>query len=68
MAETNSIVATDNNSSMIANDYGDDNAIEEKKSGFAAALGNADTLTSNNLSCGVIDLFSYFCICYYFSE
>jgi flagellar M-ring protein FliF len=38
------MVATDKNSSMIANDYGDDNAIEEKKSGFAAALGNADTL------------------------
>lgn len=44
MADTNSMVATDKNSSMIANDYGDDNAIEEKKSGFAAALGNADTL------------------------
>jgi len=44
VADTNSMVATDNNSSMIANDYGDDNAIEEKKSGFAAALGNADTL------------------------
>ncbi|WP_159822550.1 flagellar basal-body MS-ring/collar protein FliF [Colwellia sp. 20A7] len=29
---------------MIANDYGDDSAIEEKKSGFAAALGDADTL------------------------
>jgi flagellar M-ring protein FliF len=38
------MVATDNNGSMVANDYGDDNAIEEKKSGFAASLGDADTL------------------------
>ena len=38
------MVATENDSSMIANDYGDDNAIEEKQSGFAATLGNADTL------------------------
>lgn len=44
MADTNSMVARNNDSSIIANDYGDDNAIEEKKSGFAAALGNADTL------------------------
>lgn len=38
------MVATDNGSSMIANDSGDDNAMEEKKSGFSAALGNADVL------------------------
>ena len=44
MADTNSIVATDNGSAMIANDSGDENAMEEKQSGFAAALGNADTL------------------------
>ncbi|MBL4942724.1 MAG: flagellar M-ring protein FliF [Colwellia sp.] len=29
---------------MIANDSGDDSAIEEKKSGFSATLGNADVL------------------------
>ena len=44
MADTNSIVATDNNSAMIANDSGDDGAMEEKPSGFAAILGNAETL------------------------
>lgn len=44
MADTNSMVATDGGSSMIANDSGDDNAMEEKKSGFSAALGNADML------------------------
>lgn len=44
MADTNSMVATDGGNSMIANDSGDDNAIEEKKSGFSAALGNADVL------------------------
>ncbi len=44
MADTNSMVATDGGSSMIANDSGDDHAMEEKKSGFAASLGNADML------------------------
>ena len=44
MADTNSMVATDGGSSMIANDSGDDNAMEEKKSGFSATLGNADML------------------------
>ena len=44
MADTNSMVATDGGGSMIANDSGDDNAIEEKKSGFSASLGNADML------------------------
>ena len=44
MADTNSIVATDNNSAMIANDSGDDGGMEEKPSGFAAILGNAETL------------------------
>lgn len=43
MADTNSMVAADGGNSMIANDS-DDNAIEEKKSGFAASLGNADVL------------------------
>tara|TARA_R110002167_G_scaffold328713_1_gene535154 strand:+ start:11623 stop:13350 length:1728 start_codon:yes stop_codon:yes gene_type:complete len=38
------MVATDGGSSMIANDSGDDNAMEEKKSGFSATLGNADML------------------------
>jgi len=38
------MVATDGGSSMIANDSGDDHAMEEKKSGFAASLGNADML------------------------
>jgi len=44
VADTNSMVATDGGSSMIANDSGDDHAMEEKKSGFAASLGNADML------------------------
>jgi len=44
VADTNSIVATDNNSAMIANDSGDDGGMEEKPSGFAAILGNAETL------------------------
>lgn len=44
MADTNAMVATENDNSMIANDSGDDNAMEEKKSGFAASLGNADML------------------------
>jgi flagellar M-ring protein FliF len=38
------MVATDGGSSMIANDSGADNAMEEKKSGFSASLGNADML------------------------
>jgi len=44
VADTNSMVATDGGSSMIASDTGDDNAMEEKKSGFSANLGNADML------------------------
>ena len=44
MADTNSMVATDGGNSMIANDAGGDNAIEENKSGFSASLGNADVL------------------------
>lgn len=44
MADTNSMVATDDGNAMIANDSGGDNAIEEKKSGFSNALGNADVL------------------------
>ena len=40
MADTNSMVATDNGG-MIANDSGE---IEEQKSGFAAKLGNVDIL------------------------
>ena len=44
MADTNSMVATDGGSSMIANDSGNDHAMEEKKSGFSASLGNADML------------------------
>ena len=43
MADTNSMIATDN-SGMIANDSGDNGAIEEQKSGFAAKLGNVDIL------------------------
>ena len=43
MADTNSMVATDNGG-MIANDSGDNGAIEEQKSGFAAKLGNVDIL------------------------
>lgn len=42
MADTNAMVATDGGSDMIASDSGD--VIEEKKSGFAASLGNADVL------------------------
>ena len=44
MADNNAIVATGGGGSMIANDSDDDNGLEEKKSGFAAALGNADML------------------------
>ena len=44
MADTNSMVATDDGNAMIANDYNGDNAIEEKKSGFSNSLGNADVL------------------------
>ena len=44
MADNNAIVATDGDSSLLANDSGDDHAMEEKKSGFSAALGNADML------------------------
>ena len=40
MADTNSMVATDNGG-MIASDSGE---IEEQKSGFAAKLGNVDIL------------------------
>lgn len=43
MADTNSMVATDNGE-MIANDSADNNAIEEQKSGFSAKLGNVDIL------------------------
>ena len=43
MADTNSMVATDSGE-MIANDTGDNSAIEEQKSGFAAKLGNVDVL------------------------
>ena len=43
MADTNSMVATDN-SGIIANDSNDNGAIEEQKSGFAAKLGNVDIL------------------------
>ena len=43
MANSNSMVAADGGGEMIANDS-DDNDIEEKQSGFAAALGNADVL------------------------
>lgn len=43
MADTNSMVATDN-SGMIASDSNDSGAIEEQKSGFAAKLGNVDIL------------------------
>lgn len=44
MADTNTMVATEGSSSLIANDSDDDNSMEEKKSGFSAALGNADML------------------------
>ncbi len=44
MADTNSMVATDGGGSMMAGDSGDDHVMEEKKSGFAASLGNADML------------------------
>lgn len=43
MADTNTMVASDGGGSMIANDS-DDNSVDEKKSGFSAALGNADIL------------------------
>jgi len=44
VADNSAIVATDGDSSMIANDSSDNDAMEEKKSGFSAALGNADML------------------------
>ncbi len=44
MADTNSMVAAEGDSSMIANDSGDDHAMEEKKSGFSANLGNTDMI------------------------
>jgi len=44
VADTNSMVATDGGSEMIASDSGNDNAMEEKKSGFSASLGNSDVL------------------------
>jgi len=44
VADTNTMVATDNNSDMIASDNSDQNAMQEQKSGFSAALGNVDML------------------------
>lgn len=43
MADTNTMVATDNGTGMIASDSGDD-SVQEQKSGFAATLGNVDLL------------------------
>jgi len=44
VADTNSMVATDNNTDMIANDTGEQAGMQEQKSGFSAALGNIDIL------------------------
>jgi len=44
VADTNAMVATDGGSEMIASDASDSNAMEEKKSGFSASLGNSDML------------------------
>jgi len=43
VADTNSIVATENND-MVVSDSNDQAAMEEQKSGFSAALGNVDIL------------------------
>lgn len=44
MADTNTMVATDNNTDMIANDAGEQSGMQEQKKGFSAALGNIDIL------------------------
>jgi len=44
VADTNTMVATDNNTDMIANDAGEQSGMQEQKKGFSAALGNIDIL------------------------
>ena len=44
MADTNTMVATDGSTDMIASDSGDNGAMQEQKSGFSATLGNVDIL------------------------
>ncbi len=44
MADTNTMVATDNSTDMIASDSGNNDAMQEQKSGFSAMLGNVDML------------------------
>ncbi len=44
MADTNTMVATDSGTDMIASDSGEHGAMQEQKSGFSAALGNVDIL------------------------
>ncbi len=44
MADTNTMVATDGSTDMIASDSGENGAMQEQKSGFSATLGNVDIL------------------------
>ena len=44
MADTNTMVATDGGTDMIASDSDDNGAMQEQKSGFSATLGNVDIL------------------------
>jgi len=44
LADTNTMVATDGSTDMIASDSGENGAMQEQKSGFSATLGNVDIL------------------------
>ena len=44
MSDTNTMVATNSGTDMIASDSGEHGAMQEQKSGFSAALGNIDIL------------------------
>ncbi len=44
MADTNTMVATDGSTDIIASDSGENGAMQEQKSGFSATLGNVDIL------------------------
>jgi len=44
LADTNTMVATDGSTDIIASDSGENGAMQEQKSGFSATLGNVDIL------------------------
>ena len=44
MSDTNTMVAAENSTDMIASDSGEQGAMQEQKSGFSATLGNIDML------------------------